>query len=310
MCFKSESSESVNRDTQKCSSWAVGQWFVDWCPHKLVLQVRQFWSISHEFEGVSDRTTARRAVSGTCQLCQVWLWVLKMKGGPHSPILAAVRIFSHISYPQWSRWSAHCKDQNCWGGVFLFTRDFEVCTKPAPAHSTTLQSHCYSKKIFCNKISQRPHLKLTSKIPTNLPNVPFTPAWRSSKRKETCFNNSSVRVSYLLCRTSSFRTGSKRSKILLVLNQHSHKAKDRNVSWALNIQAFPGLVCFFFLFSYIQTILNSIWRKEKYLRSYSLHTNTVLVTRIFSGGYYSLSNGEHWLWGLAVLPLQNQSLGK
>lgn len=266
----------------------------------------RFWPISHEFEGVSDRTTARRAVSGTCQLCQVWLWVLKMKGEPHSPVLAAPRIFSHISYPQWSRWSAHCKDQNCWGGVFLFTRDFEVCTKPAPARSTTLQSHCYSKTIFCNKISQRPHLKLTSKIPTNLPNVPFTPAWRSSKRKETCFNNSSVRVSYLLCRTSSFRTGSERSKILLVLNQHSHKAKDRNVSWALNIQAFPGLF-FFLVFLHSNNF------------EFNLEEGEIFEELLLAYQYRPRDQNLLWRllqpeqWGtlaLAVLPLQNQSLGK
>lgn len=123
-------------------------------------------------EGVSDRTTARRAVSGTCWLCQVWLWVLKMKGGPHSPAFGSTKnIQPHQLSPVISLKCSLQRSELLSGCVFIYQGPWSL-------HQTNIHSlhNPAEPLIFCNEISHRPGLKLTSKIPTNLPNVPFTPA--------------------------------------------------------------------------------------------------------------------------------------
>lgn len=169
-------------------------------------------------------------------------------------------------------------------GVFLFTRDSEVCTTPQPCRAIVTPRWFSATKFqsaqVCNLPQKFPLIFLTS--------LSLQPREVQREKKHALTTAQDVFPPWC---AGCFRTGSKRSKILLVSNQHSHKAKDRNSSQVLNIQAFPGLF-FSSLFSYIQTIFNSIWRKKKYLRSYSLHTNTFLVTRISSAGYYSLSTGS------------------
>lgn len=152
----------------------------------------------------------------------------------------------------------HWKDQH----AFLFK--WGVPSFPSNKLSSLLHnklgSDFYSETIFCIKISKPQYLKLTSKIPTNLPNVPFTPAYEKFKEKKNhTLTTGQYLFPYLLRRSSSFRTGSKCCKILLIWKQqeksHKHITNSNHTCIPRN----------FFFFFYIETIFYLIWRKKLFI---------------------------------------------
>lgn len=71
--------------------------------------------------------------------------------------------------------------------MFLFKQgalSFSSNPLPSLLHNE-LGSALSSKRIsYIKTLQPRPRLKLTSKIPTNLPNVPFTPAYGEFKERK------------------------------------------------------------------------------------------------------------------------------
>lgn len=90
------------------------------------------------------------------------------------------------------------------------------------------------------------------------------------------------------------------------LNQHSHKAKDRNVSRALHPSTPRGF--FFSCFPTFNFEFNreegEIFEELLFAYQYSPRDQNLLCRLL------QPEHREPWLWGLAVLPLQNQSLRK
>lgn len=103
-------------------------------------------------------------------------------------------------------------DQCHWKAQFLFKQGVWIFSPNQLSgflHNELGSAFSSKRILYIKTLQPQPRLKLTSKIPTNLPNVPFTPAYGEFKEKRKALATAQDRFPHLLCRSSSFRTGSK-----------------------------------------------------------------------------------------------------
>lgn len=141
------------------------QCFVDWCAYKLVLQLGRFLPISCEFERVSDRTTAGRAVSGTCWLPGVAVSA-KNEGGPHSPAFGSPEnIKSHQLPPVISLKCPLQRSELLSGCVFIYRDLLKFAPNQHPLTPQPCRTIVTPRWFFATKFHSASVWNLPQKFP-------------------------------------------------------------------------------------------------------------------------------------------------